>query len=204
MVLQDAAHPEAGGILQRVETDALAVQVGRLLDAGVRALHDVAMAEAPVRKYRDGVERGGLVARHQVADERELADVELLVAQHAAVALGRGHGEDVELHARRNGAAIGQRAHQVVAAAGEGELELRHQFAAMPLACATLRHLRISASTKAANSSGILTAASAPCATKRSFNAGSARIRALSAARRSIAARGVRAGANIPLQPLTS
>src|SRR6185295_16108209 len=208
VVLQDAAHPEAGGILQGVEADALAVEVGGLLDAAVGALHDVAVAEAPVWEHRNRGERGALVAGHEVGDERELADVEFLVAQHAPVALGRGHGEGVELDARRARGAVDQGAQQVVIAACERELELGHgvwaQLARMPLASTTFFHLAISAATKAANSSGIFTAGSAPCARKRSLSSGSWRIFAVSAARRSIAARGVPAGANIPLQPLTS
>src|SRR6185369_9797115 len=102
-------------------------------------------------------------------------------------------GEGVEFDSRRASRPVDQRTQQVVVDACQGEIELRHggslQFARMPLASTTFFHFVVSEATNAPNSSGIFTAGSAPCARKRSLSAGSWRIFAVSAARRSIAAR---------------
>ena len=127
VVLQDAAHPQAGRILKGIQSHPFPVEVGGLLDAAIRALHHVAVAKTAVREHRDGGKRLGVVASDQVGDERKLADVEFPVAQHAPVPLGRGHGEDVELDAGSGRLAFDQRNQQIVGSAGERELERGHR-----------------------------------------------------------------------------
>jgi hypothetical protein len=79
----------------------------------------------PWRKRRDGAERQVLVARRDVARARDLGDVELAPAQEPPVPRRRRHvGQHRELNPFRTHDAFLQGAHDLVVAAGEGQLEL--------------------------------------------------------------------------------
>ena len=82
-----SAHPDIGGRLKIGAADPFADQVFRLADAGLGVDEDKAVAEAPVQKHRDRGERLAAVARHVIAADIDLADVELGLARHAPVAL---------------------------------------------------------------------------------------------------------------------
>ena len=129
MILQNAAHPQSGGILQRVERDALAVQIGRLFDAAAGALDHVLMTKTAVRKNRNGIVAAALVARHQIADQRQLANVELFMLQHAAMAFRRRHRQNVQFDALGLNLAVDQRAQKIIIAASQGQLQFCHLLA---------------------------------------------------------------------------
>ena len=83
-VLHHAAHPDHGGDLIFRQADALAAQVLRRLDAGVGADVDAGMAEQPRHEGRDAdIGRGAGRDGAHVARERQLRDVEFLVAEGA-------------------------------------------------------------------------------------------------------------------------
>ena len=125
--LQNAAHPDVGGGLEIGAADLLADQVFRLADAGLGVDEDKAVAEAPVQKHRDRGQRLAAVARHVIAADIDLADVELGLARHAPVALARAHaGQHHELDAVGLHGAVAERAHNLVVAAGDGQSQLRH------------------------------------------------------------------------------
>ena len=125
--LENAAHPDVGGGLEIGAADPFADQVLRRADAGIGVDEDKAVAKAPVQKHRNGGERLAAVARHEIAADIDLADVELGLARHAPMALARAHaGEHDELDAVGLDRAVGERAHDLVVAAGDGQLQLRH------------------------------------------------------------------------------
>jgi hypothetical protein len=99
VILQNAAHPQPGGILQSVEGDPLAVEIGRFLDAAAGSFHHVLMPKATVWKYRNGVVVASFVTRHKITYQREFTNVELLMPQHPTMALRRRHRENVEIDA---------------------------------------------------------------------------------------------------------
>src|SRR6516225_2214802 len=88
------------------------------------------MAEAPMQEHRDGGERCALVALHEIGADIGLAYIELGPARHAPVALAWAHpGEHDELEAVGFDRAFLERAHDLVVAARDGELELsRHRL----------------------------------------------------------------------------
>ena len=125
--LQNAAHPDVGSRLEIGAADLFADEVLRLADAGLGVDEDKAVAEAPVQKHRDRGQRLAAVARHVIAADIDLADVELGLARHAPVPLARAHaGEHDELDTVGLHGAVAQRTHDLVVAAGDG------QFSASP------------------------------------------------------------------------
>src|SRR6266508_3895973 len=66
MILQDAAHPQAGGILQGIEPNTLAVQISRFVNAAAVSFHHILMAKTAVRKYRNSVVVASPVPRHKI------------------------------------------------------------------------------------------------------------------------------------------
>ena len=69
MILQDAAHPQPGGILQGIQCDPFAVEIGRLLDAAAGSFDHILMAKTAMRKDWDCVVVAAFVARDQIADQ---------------------------------------------------------------------------------------------------------------------------------------
>src|SRR2546422_9716921 len=128
MVLEDAAHPQAGGILQRVQPDALAVEIGRFVNAAAGSFHHILMAKTAVRKYWNSVVVASPVPRYKIAYQRQLAHVELLMAQHSSMSLGRGHSQHVQIDPLRLDFAVDQRAQKIVVAAGEGQVQSGHSI----------------------------------------------------------------------------
>ena len=124
---QNAAHPDVGSGLKIGAADLFADQILRLADAGLGVDEDKAVAEAPVQEHRNRGQRLAAVARHVIAADIDLADVELGLARHAPVPLARAHaGEHHELDAVGLHGAVRERAHDLVVAAGNGEFQLRH------------------------------------------------------------------------------
>ena len=77
-VLQDAPDPDIGGDLVFRQPDGLALEVPRSCDAAVGADVDAAVPEQPGHECRDrDVMRVAARGGHEVARERDFADVEL-------------------------------------------------------------------------------------------------------------------------------
>ena len=92
-VLQDAAHPHHRGDLILWQSDPFAAQIGGSADAGIGAHVDAGMPEQP-RHEGGNADIGGISRRHgpDIARERQLRDVELLVAERAKENLFRIKG----------------------------------------------------------------------------------------------------------------
>src|SRR5262245_3409915 len=124
IVLEDAAHPQAGGEQITLSADLAADKVGRLADALRRIDEDKAMTEAAMGKNRNRAERKILIPRRHVTRARHLGEIELAAAQKPPVPRRRSHiGQHREVDPLRAYAAFLQGAHDLVIAAGEGELE---------------------------------------------------------------------------------
>ena len=83
-VLHHAAHPDHGGDLVFRQPDALAAQVFGLTDARAVADVDAGMPEDARHERRNAdIGRGAGRDRAHVARERNLRDVEFLIAEHA-------------------------------------------------------------------------------------------------------------------------
>ncbi len=86
-----------------------------------------------MQEHRDGGERHALVALHEIGADIGLAHVELGLARHAPVALARPHvGEDDELETVGLDHAFLERAHDLVVAARDGELDLSRHLTSCP------------------------------------------------------------------------
>jgi len=85
IVLEDAAHPEAGSEQEALGADLAADQVGRLADSLRRIDEDEAMAKTAMGKNRYRPERQILVPRRDIARARHLRDIELAAAQEPPV-----------------------------------------------------------------------------------------------------------------------
>ena len=126
VVLQHDAGPDAGGELIFRQPDALALEVGRRLDA-VGAHPDRIVPERPRHEGRHA-DIGTVPCRglHRRARHRQFADVEILAAEGAEEdLLGRQRHEHridaVDLHR-----AVDHGTHPVVIADRNGQLEFRH------------------------------------------------------------------------------
>ena len=84
LVDEDAARPDAGGHRIGAHADLLALEILRHLDAGIRPHDEAAVMEAPHEEDRQRDEGRAARARDHVGGGRQLADVELDVAHHAA------------------------------------------------------------------------------------------------------------------------
>jgi hypothetical protein len=126
VVLQNAADPEARGVLEGTQSHPTSPQVPGLPHGTSRAHEDVPVAEAAVGENRDGGEAVGAVAVHQVGCQGELAHVELLVAQHPPVPLGGGEPDDYQVDPLRPHLTVPKGLEEVVVAAGQAELEAAH------------------------------------------------------------------------------
>src|SRR5580704_1299336 len=86
---------------------------------------DLALTKTkPWRKRRC---KNTAIARHVIAADIDLADVELGLARHAPMALARAHaGEHDQLDAVGLHGAVAERADDLIVAAGDGEFQLRH------------------------------------------------------------------------------
>src|SRR5215831_14045730 len=124
IVLEDAAHPQPGGEQVALGADLAADEVGRLADALRGIDEDEAMTEATMGKNGNRAERKILIPCRHVTRARHLSEIELAAAQEPPVPRRRSHiGEHRELDPLRAYAAFLQGAHNLVIAAGEGELE---------------------------------------------------------------------------------
>ena len=136
MLLENAAHPDAGGRLEIGAADYFAVEVLWRLDAGGGVDEDEAVAEAAMQEHRNGGQRLALVADHEIGADIFLADVEFVLAAHAPVALARPHvGQEDEFEPIRLDRTLLERADDVVVAAGDCQSQFAH--------CALLLTLRI-------------------------------------------------------------
>src|SRR5262245_1365279 len=82
-----------------------------------------------MQKYRQSEPRVVAVVRGEIGGGVELAQVEFLSMAHAVMALARAHaGEHHEVDAVGLDRAVGERAHKVVAAGREGELQTHCSF----------------------------------------------------------------------------
>src|SRR5581483_3803798 len=97
-------------------------QILRGFDAGIDVDESKAVAKAPVQEDRNRRQRLAVIARHQIAADVELADVELPVARHAPVAFPRPvPGEHDQLQTVRLHCAFLERADDFVIAHGDGK-----------------------------------------------------------------------------------
>ena len=127
VLLEDAAHPDIGGRLEIGAADDLAVEVLRLLDAGIGVDEHESVPKPSVQEDGNGGKRLALVADHVIGADVLLADVELMLAAHAPVALARAHpGEEDQLEPFGLDRALDQRLHDVVVAGGDRQPELAH------------------------------------------------------------------------------
>ncbi len=116
-VLQDAPDPDIGGDLIFRQPDRLAAQVLRALDAAVAADVDSAVPEQPRHEGRDrDVVRVAACRGHDVARQRDLADVELAELEGAVERLLRLQRDRRDVAALDRRAAVEQRARAVVVA----------------------------------------------------------------------------------------
>ena len=81
-LLEDAAHPDVRGLLVFRQADELALEIGRAADVAVSPDVDRRMPEMSrhERRNRD-VGTKAARRRHQVAVERQLGDVEVVIAE---------------------------------------------------------------------------------------------------------------------------
>jgi len=143
VVLQKAADPQRGRLHVFLHPDALAFQVGRGADAGLRVDPHVLVAKAARRINRDAHEAPVATrVQHHEGRERKLRRVELCVPPLAAERLHRHHGQEVEVDSFDGDAAVFQAEGAVVKAAGEGDGEF-HDFnfpRVVPANNARMRH----------------------------------------------------------------
>src|SRR5688572_18010158 len=125
--LQNAAHPDVAGRHEVGAADLLADQVLRLPDAGIGVDEHEAVAEAPVHEHRDSSEFVPLVDGDEIGADVFFADVELGLAGEPPMPLARTHvREEDQLDAGALDQPFLERAHDVVVAAGDGQLKLGH------------------------------------------------------------------------------
>jgi hypothetical protein len=124
MMLQVAAQPDRRCLGIERQADPAAFKVLRRADAGAAVDENVAVAEHPRRKHRNGDERA--IAAAGVRDEfgrRKLRRVEFLAADHAIKDLpARGEHDHIEIDAFDLHLARAQRLDAIVFAACIGEL----------------------------------------------------------------------------------
>ncbi len=128
LLLEEAAHPVDRGDEKRLDADAAADQVGRLLDP-LRGIDEhEAVAEAAMQEHRQRAHRPVLAAGDDVGRRRGLRHVEVAVAQKAPVPGRRIHvGEHGEVDAVGLHRPLPERAGDLVIAAGERDGDvLRH------------------------------------------------------------------------------
>ena len=102
MLLENAAQPDIARRLKIGAADSFADQIFRRLDTGINVDEGKTVAKSAVQKYRNRRQRITVIARHEVAADVELANVELLIARHAPMALTRPvSGQHHELEAVR-------------------------------------------------------------------------------------------------------
>ena len=127
LVLHDAAHPHHRGDLVLGQPDALALEVGGRADAGVGAHVDAGMPEQPRHEGRDAhIGRGAGRDGADIARERQLGDVEFLVAEGAEEDLLRVERQVGRRAALDLDAAILDGPAAVVVAAGDRDRHLDH------------------------------------------------------------------------------
>ena len=128
LMLQVAAQPDRRGLGVERQADPAAFEVLRRADAGAPVDEDIAVAEHPRRKHRDGDERA--IAAAGMRNEfgcRQLRRVEFLAADHAVENLpARREHDHVEIDAFDLHLARAQRLDAIVFAACVGELQGGH------------------------------------------------------------------------------
>ena len=125
--LQDAAQPDAGGLRIGAHADALADQVLRAAYRRVAPAHQRTVMEAAHQHDRQADDRLGVGVRLGQRGQRDLAQVEVERAHHAAERAGDlRHLLEIEAHAIRRDAAVFQRHRVRVAGNGGAESEQGH------------------------------------------------------------------------------
>ena len=127
-LFQQPAHPVDRGDEERLDADAAADQVGRLLDPLRRIDEHEAVAEAAMQEHRQRTHRPVLAAGDDVGRRRGLRHVEVAVAQEAPMPGRRIHvGEHGEVDAVRLHRPLLERAGDLVIAAGERDGDVLRQ-----------------------------------------------------------------------------
>ncbi len=127
-VLHHAAHPDHRRDLVFRQADALAAKVGGRANAGIGAHVDAGVPEQPRHEGGNAdIGRGPGSDRADIARERQLGDVEFLIAEGAKenlLRIERQVGDRAALHLN---AAVPDRAGAVVIAARNGNRHLDHR-----------------------------------------------------------------------------
>jgi hypothetical protein len=138
LLLEHPADPHRGGHVVFGHAHALADQIARRLDPGVRSHEHRRVAEAERRKDRDGDQWLAAAPEHRIGRQRKLGDVELAEPSHPVEHLLRSQGHHVQLDAVGLDLASPDGARAVVVAARERELEPGHPgYRAAALAAST-------------------------------------------------------------------
>src|SRR6266446_6529666 len=171
---EDAPRPHAGGDGIGAHADLLALEVFRLLDAGIGTHDEPAVMKTAHQEDRQRNERGAERAGNHVGRRRHLADVEFEIAHHAPERADDGHDlDEVGLYPRdRDRPALDVLG---VAVGGDRNLQprLRHCFS-IPAFSITAAHFLTSAAMRSRISSGVLPRASIPSLDAVAWRAGSA------------------------------
>jgi hypothetical protein len=126
VILEDAARPDVGRQLVLGEADAFALQVGGRLDA-VAADVDRGVPERPrYERWHADVGAGALRRLHRMARQRQLADVELGVAEGAEEDLLRRQRHVDWIDPVDLDGAVDQGPGAVIVANGHGKIEFGH------------------------------------------------------------------------------
>ncbi len=128
LMLQVPARPDRGRLRIERQPDPASLEVLRGADAGARIDENVAVAEHPRGKDRNGHERAiaGAV-QADVFGGRQLGDVEFPAPDHAVEDVAAGFERDaVEVDAFDRDVAVADGFHPVIAAAREGQRKTGH------------------------------------------------------------------------------
>src|SRR5262249_45994486 len=129
VLLENAAHPYIAGGEKGRAPEPLAGKIGRRLNSLMRIDEHKAVPETPMQKYRQRQPRVVAVMRGEIGGGVELAQIKFLTMTHAVMTLAGAHaGEHNEVDAVGLDRAVGERAHEVVAAGREGELQAHCTF----------------------------------------------------------------------------
>jgi hypothetical protein len=124
-LFQDSAQPDIARWLEVGSTHSFADEIFRRLDARIDVDEGKAVTKSPMQKNWNRRKRFVVVPRHQIRTDVKFADVELLVARHAPVALSRPMaGQYHKLEAVRLHRPVLQRANNFVIAAGNRQSNL--------------------------------------------------------------------------------
>ena len=129
LVGEKSANPDRRGHLVVADTHALALQILGPLDTGVGAHVDSRMAKDPGRKDRNRDEAGiAFRAQDRIGRERHFRRIELAVVEHAPESLTWAQRKECQIYALGLHPAVDKRLGTIIAAAGQRQFELAHEF----------------------------------------------------------------------------